>query len=135
MIVCIIVFSVLFPCLLHRSRRLVRLRLSVCKTTFKSIYIYIYVYVCVCVFLSMCSDSIKDRSRRLLGMLDNRPTRQRLARLNVIKEDTPMVASSLAARREKLKRANQAIGLSNWLQHRPHKEVLMSKRIIVGKQS
>lgn len=75
--------------------------------------------------------SIQDRSRQLLGMLDRRPTRQRLERLNVIKEDAPFVAASLQATREKLKRANQAIGLSNWLSHRPQKETLMSRCIIV----
>lgn len=68
---------------------------------------------------------------QLLGMLDRRPSRGRLLRLNVIKEDAAVVSPALHAAREQLKRATKNDHLSNWLSSRPQPEFLKSRRIIV----
>jgi hypothetical protein len=59
-------------------------------------------------------NSIKDRSKNLDGMLSQRPTRDRLQRLNVIKEDENL-APVLIATRDKLKRQQDKVNLSTTL--------------------
>jgi hypothetical protein len=52
--------------------------------------------------------TIRDRSKNLDGLLGNRPTRDRLQSLNVIREDDN-VAPSLIAYRDKLPKAQNKV--------------------------
>ncbi|CEP03757.1 Regulator of chromosome condensation (RCC1) repeat [Plasmodiophora brassicae] len=73
--------------------------------------------------------SIQDRGDSLHGLLKNRPSRDRLQRLNVIKEDD--VSPALIAARDKLKKAQDKDKLESFLTSRPEHGSLRDRRILV----